>query len=146
MEYATPNYPEWITAKKMEIQVKINGITEKTGKKGAYLAVNTDKGNINAFEKEDMDLARNNLGKTITWDLVEKNGYLNIKHAHQTKTITNGMPQAYNPADSSLEYVKLSCDIWKLLRTDPAKEQIEDIGLMDMAARLVKEAKKIIEE
>jgi hypothetical protein len=64
----------------MKTKINVNGITEKTSAKGkTYWVVNTNEGGLTCFEENIIEIVKQNLGKEITIEMKEANGFKNIR-------------------------------------------------------------------
>jgi hypothetical protein len=120
----------------MDTQITIKGIVEKISKVGnTFFIAQTDKGDMSVFDEDLIKLVQANVGKTITVNVEENNGYKNIRKSRPESSKVEKIP-----------LMQIGLEIWKILRTEPANSSISDMGLIDMSAQLVKELKKVLEE
>ena len=129
----------------METQIQIKGISEKTTKTGkTFYIAQTDKGDMSVWDEDQIKLIQANIGKTLTLNVEEKDGFKNIRKPSARDTAKPTTEATFIKYDQAM--IEMAIDVWKIVRTDPQNQNIDDIGLMDISAQLVKEARKIIEE
>lgn len=129
----------------METQIQIKGITQKVTKTGKeFYIAQTDKGDMSVWDEDQVKMIQANIGKTLSVNVEEKDGFKNIRKPSARETAKPTTEATFIKYDQAM--IEMAIDVWKVLRTEPQAENITDISLMDIAAQLVKEARKIIEE
>lgn len=143
--------------------ILIRNVVEKESKAGRkYYSVETDKGNMTAFDKEIIEGLKRNVGKEINAEIKESNGFKNIRSFDTIKTEKIGSESQSAPSQVSFNkdqfaearkeknvafYVSYAKDIFcTILATSEETKDLDLVATMKSAVDLVKQAIKEFEE